>query len=156
MNSYSELANTIINETARISNIHASKLKPSPYRLVMIASRNNCNFCKNPEGPIYSHYIDITTSIGFISCENCIVHGKNAVIDWFNTYAYGRVSHLKNKKIKIRRTHINPETNTDIEDGWELKDPFILYIEENEYISCYNQQLDLYRNTLVNTILELN
>ena len=135
---------------------HDVLIKPSPYRLVMISARNNCQFCKNPQGQSYIHNIDIDTHFGFISCEKCREHGKEAVREWLLTYAYGRAAHLQTKKIKIRRTNVNKETGTDIEDGWELYNPLIIKCGNIEYIQCYNKELNLERYCSVDSILKLN
>ena len=131
-------------------------VKPLPYRLVMISTTNNCQFCKNPHGQSYIHNIDIDTHFGFISCEKCREHGKEAVREWLLTYAYGRVAHLQTKKIKIRRTNVNKETGTDIEDGWELNNPLIIKSGDIEYVQCCNKELNLERYCSVDSILELN
>ena len=131
-------------------------IKPYPYRLVMISTTNNCQFCKNPKGRSYIHDIDMDTHFGFISCEDCREHGKNAVIDWLTTYAYGRAAHLQNKKIKIRRSRINKETGTDIEDGWELNNPLVIKSGDIEYVQCCNKELNLERYCSIDSILELN
>ena len=129
-------------------------IKPRPTKLVMIYSCNNCQFCTEPIGPSYCH--SIIHQYGFISCENCKHKGVNALADWFNTVAYGRVKHLKNTIIKIKRSSINSVTNSYIEDGWSICCP-IVYIEDDiEYIECCNKNTGLYKNCMIDIILELN
>ena len=131
-------------------------IKPYPYRLVMISSENNCQFCKDYIGRTYSYYVDIETHLGFISCSECRDKAKEAVNEWNDTVAYGRVKHMKNKIFKIYRTAIDPETGTNIEDGWELNSPIVFTINNDEYIECVNNKKNIFRQCKINDILELN
>ena len=128
--------------------------KPVPFRLTMLEMQNNCQFCFEPKGNSFCHFINF--HFGFVSCNLCMEKGKNAITDWYETASFGRAHHLKDKKIKIRRSQINPITGTDIEDGWELHNPITITNEKGEYIECINSSEKLERYCLIDTILELN
>lgn len=132
----------------------SNKNKSLPYRLVMIETVNNCQFCDTPTGPSYTHNINYHN--GFISCKNCKQKGIEALKEWYDTLAFGRVNHLKDKNIKIRRSNVNPLTGTDIEDGWRLNNPIIMIKNNIEYVECVNDATVLERYCMVDTILELN
>jgi hypothetical protein len=127
---------------------------PSPYRLVFIQTINNCQFCINPTGPVYTHNIDYL--FGFTSCGSCRTKGAQAVTDWIEKNAYGSVKHLRDKEIKIRRS------NGNIESGWYLSTPFIKTDHMGkEYIECINTPepiigVTLSRHCYIDTLLELN
>ena len=130
-------------------------IKPEPTRLTMLLSKDNCQFCINPKGDVYCNHI--TYHYGFITCKDCINKGKEALDEWLtNNNSFGRVSHLKNKIIKIKRKEINPETGTNIEDGWELHGPFIINIKNVEYILCVNNKYNIEKICSLDSILELN
>ncbi len=82
----------------------ASVNKPEPFRLVMINFMDFCQFCSNPSGDVYEHYINRIYNFGFLSCKNCCSKAKEAVEDWFETKSYGEVNYLRNKNIKVKRT----------------------------------------------------
>ena len=127
--------------------------KPSPRRLTFIHTLNSCQFCSNPIGPVYTHCI--TYYIGFVSCELCNDKATSAMKEWMKLHAYGRLRHLKDMNIKIKRS------SGVIESGWKLHSPFIKIDNNNiEYIECissYNTHEPLVtRNCYVDSILELN
>jgi len=129
---------------------------PSPYRLVMIQTCNNCQFCENPQGQSYSFYVDLPTHIGFISCEKCKDMANNAVKYWNESIAFGRVKHLIDRKIKIYRSKVDEITGSNIEDEWMIYNPIILNYESDEYVECISNTRNLQRYCKVDDILYLN
>jgi hypothetical protein len=125
-----------------------------PRRLVMIQLGDNCMFCKNPKGDSYTYYVCLPDKLGYISCENCKDAGKKAVFDWNASIAYGRANHLKDKKIKVKRSEKNGERA--IEDGWILDYPITRIEEGNEMIHCYNANQNISKWCYIDEILELN
>lgn len=129
-------------------------IKPEPFRLIMLKMYDNCQFCSNPKGGSYCHYINYY--FGFVSCEECYTKGEMAITEWHNINAFGRVKHLKDKNIKIQRSQINPITGTDIEDGWMLENPVVLIKEGVEFIKCVTIDKAFERYCEIDTILKLN
>ena len=129
---------------------------PSPYRLVMIQNCNNCQFCENPQGQSYSFYVDLLTQLGFISCEKCKDMANNAVKDWNDTIAFGRVKHLIDRKIKVYRSKVNEMTGSNIEDDWKINNPIISIDDSIEYVECISNTNNLQKYCKVDDILELN
>ena len=69
-----------------------NSIKPKPYRLTMLQVENNCQFCENPKGGVYTHMINFETHFGFASCIDCYDIAKNAVIEWIETESFGSFS----------------------------------------------------------------
>jgi hypothetical protein len=127
-----------------------------PRRLVMIQLDNNCMFCNTPKGGSYTYYVCIPDKLGYISCQKCrdAGVGEKAVLDWNNAIAFGRAKHLKDKKIKVKRSEKNGKRV--IEDGWILDYPITRIEEGNEMIHCYNVEQNISKWCYLDEILELN
>ncbi len=110
-----------------------SQTKPKPFRLVMIKCQDFCQFCEDPKGPVYNHYINYPeTHMGFLSCKPCYEKGQEAVKDWFDTVAYGMANSLRGKTFKVMRS------SGEIESDWKLDEskPFVQTIEFEDYVAC--------------------
>ena len=125
-----------------------------PRRLVMISAENDCMFCKDPKGYTYTYHVCLYDRLGYITCEKCKEKGKAEVLKWHETVAYGRVRHLKDVVIKVKRSLKNGIRA--IEDGWKLEHPITRIQEGNEMIYCFNETQKLGRWCYIDEILELN
>jgi hypothetical protein len=112
------------------------ELTQGPTSLTCIAYKDYCQFCPNPLGDVYERVICISPLIGFITCENCIPIADRAKSDWYKSKSFGRANHLKDRKIKVRRSF------GSIEDGWILNKeyPFVSIINEIEYVDCITEK----------------
>ena len=119
-----------------------------PERLVLVQMKNNCMFCSNPTGESYIY--TVSHFLGYITCEKCKEIGKQKADEFINTVAYGRVRHLKDTNIKIKRS------NNTIEEGWKLYNPFVCLIDGVEHIECKHIDKHLAKWCNVDTILDLN
>jgi len=108
-------------------------------------------FCPEPQGESYITYVDLTTKMGYISCNNCKDKMNEAVKFWHTQRAYGEANYLKERDIKIKRS------NGDIESGWRLSNPFVEIDEEGRTtIHCYNESKNIGKWVFLDSILELN
>ena len=125
-----------------------------PRRLVMIQVEKECMFCNDPQGHSYTYHVCLYDRLGYIACENCKDAAKAEVLKWKETVAFGRVRHLKDKIIKVKRSL--KDGIRLIEDGWKLEHPILRIEEGNEMVYCFNEALKLGRWCYVDEILELN
>ena len=139
-----------------------------PYALTFISESNCCDFCLHPTGPVFPHYTDMDNICGFISCKSCIETGRIAVLNWKSTRTYGRVEHLRNRRIKIYRSRVVKQKKSDtigvppdtlnflhIQDGWMI-DSHIDIINNIEYISCKMLLSHLIKKCRVDDLILLN
>ncbi len=126
--------------------------KPEPFRLVMIKCQDFCQFCENPKGGVYNHYINFDYKIGFLSCEKCNNKANDAVEEWFATEAWGDANFLRNKNIKIKRS------SGDIESNWKLdkEKPFVEMIKGSKAVHCIKDDGLISKYCLISDLLELN
>lgn len=99
--------------------------KPEPFRLVMIKCKDFCQFCPNPSGDVYNHFINFEYRFGFLSCTNCVNKAEEAVSDWYATKAYGAANYLRNKEIKVSRASGVVETDWVLDNS----NPFVEIVE---------------------------
>jgi len=144
-----ELDSIKYNKTYYLSN---DSEKPEPFRLTFIRCIDNCQFCENPQGGIYCHYINIEYKHGFISCEKCKEEAKKAVTDWFENKAYGDANYLQGRKINVRRS------SGKIESNWTLdtNNPFPEKIDGYLSVKCLNPDSTIEKFCLISDLLELN
>ena len=130
-----------------------------PRRMTMIQMGNNCMFCENPQGDSYMKYVSLEDKMGYIFCKECRDNGnvdKNMDI-WNNHLSYGKAHYLKGRDIKIERSPRPGDTNGFIESGWKLNNPVTsINCNFDEVIHCYNEELDLGKWCLIETIMKLN
>jgi hypothetical protein len=108
-------------------------------------------FCPDPQGESYITYVDLTSKMGYISCNECREKMMEAVEFWKTNRAYGKANYLQDRDIKIKRS------NGDIESGWRLNNPFINTSDEDQTtIHCYNESKNIGKWVLLDSILELN
>jgi len=140
----------------------------TPHRLAWIQKINNCDFCIRPTGPIFLHHTDFDNILGFISCKSCIEIGHNTVLNWKASRTYGRVEHLRNRRIKIYRcgivdqkksdiTGVSPDTPNflHIQDGWMINS-YIDIIDNKEYVGCRMLLSLLMKKCKVDDLILLN
>lgn len=125
---------------------------PQPFRLVMIKNFDNCQFCSEPKGEVYIHYVSPIDMIGFVSCIKCSDLARKAADEWSDNCAYGQANILKNKKIKIRRS------SGVIDDDWELSKSSTLVhsIDNEDCVSCIKQGASIVKMVKISELLELN
>ena len=122
-----------------------------PQRLTWLKMENSCMFCSEPKGGVYVYNICPFEKIGFFSCDQCKEKAQKAVLQWTETFAYGKAGYLKNKTIKIKRS------SGMIEDGWILDTPFSRLGNDNqEEIHCYNKEEEIGRWCKMSEIISLN
>lgn len=126
--------------------------KPEPFRLVMIKCKDFCQFCTNPSGDVYSHWISMDYRFGFLSCDECIKIGEAAVIDWFNTKAYGPANHLRKIQVKITRS------SGAIESDWVLDqdNPFVEIVEGSSCVHVVKTDDSVSKWVKVDDLVKLN
>lgn len=144
-----DLEPTIYNKSYYLSN---SSEKQEPFRLTFIKCIDNCQFCENPQGGIYCHYISIEHRHGFISCEKCQEEAKNTVAEWFENKAYGDANYLRGRKIKVRRSSGKIETDWTL----DINNPFIEEIDGYMTVKCLNPDSTIEKFCLISELLELN
>jgi hypothetical protein len=126
--------------------------KPVPFRLTMIRFMDNCQFCPNPMGNVYCHYVSVNDKYGFLSCYSCISTAKQAVKEWHENESYGTANHLKNKAIRVRRS------NGSIETDWVLDEYSTLtyFVGSDECVSCIKSDKTIVKTIRICDLLELN
>ncbi len=129
-----------------------NQIVPEPIRLVMIKTRDNCQFCKNPHGDTQVSYISFPCHMGFISCPDCYDQMIETRNKWIDDFGYGSVKHLAGKDIKIRRS------SGQIEDDWTLnpEDFMVFYDGGEEIVSCKKKGVDVIKNVFASELIEMN
>lgn len=126
--------------------------KPKPFRLTMIRIIDNCQFCKDPKGDVYCHYVCTENKYGFLSCPNCRTVAAEAVKDWHENDSYGGANFLRNKTFKVKRS------NGTIDNDWILNKDNTLtyYIGFDECVSCIKSDKTIVKSVRINDLIELN
>jgi hypothetical protein len=125
---------------------------PEPFRLVMIKCKDFCQFCPNPDGDVYNHFISFDHHFGFLSCYNCLSKGKLAVTNWIENKAYGNANHLRNMEVKVRRT------SGTVESDWQLNElnPFVENIEGTSCVHVVKSDKSINKWVNIDELIELN
>jgi hypothetical protein len=126
--------------------------KPEPFRLVMVKSKDFCQFCPNPSGKVHFHWINVDNRFGFLSCTGCCEKGKAAIVDWFGTKAYGAANHLQDKEIKVLRS------SGIVETDWVLdkSNPFVEEFEGCDYVHAIKSDNSIIKWCKLDELVELN
>jgi hypothetical protein len=126
--------------------------KPEPFRLVMVKCKDFCQFCVHPKGDVYHHEISDEHKFGFLSCNLCLSKGKSAVVDWFETKAYGNANCLRNKEIKVQRS------SGTVESDWELNksNPFVENINGFNCVNVIKTDKTIKKWATIDELIELN
>jgi hypothetical protein len=105
---------------------------PEPMRLTMFRYFDNCQFCTNPKGDVFCHYISTIDLFGFLSCEQCHHVAGLAVNDWRTAKSSDLAKKFGKKRLRIQRS------SGAIEDDWVINPdmPMIRIIDSVEYINC--------------------
>jgi len=126
--------------------------KPKPHCLTMVRIVDNCQFCKEPKGNVYSYYVCFVNRYGFLSCSNCRKVAEKAVKDWHENDSYGSANFLRNKTFKVKRS------DGTIDNDWTLNKENTLshFIDTEEFVSCVKSNNTITKFVRIKELIELN
>lgn len=141
-----------IDELIQLNKDNLSIHQPELTYLLNIRQSYNCQFCMEPVGETFCHYISKDDCIGFFSCANCKKYAQEILEKWFETKAYGRAKSLYGKLLNVK---LNDDT---IEMGWTLSEKRKInrYLNGIECVFCENPQKTDEKAVPVNELLKLN
>ena len=150
-----KINNTCIITTPDIKEVIVKVLdnpKPQPCRLTMFRCVDNCQFCPNPKGDVFCHYVCVEDHHGFLSCTECCELAEEAVEEWNTNEAYGRANKFRNKTIKVKRS------SGIIEEDWKLNEKYTMAVHtsKGEVVHCVNNDKNISKWIKIDDLLEWN